>query len=76
MIPDDRILTFWPLTILIGPEGGRGLAEYEAELLILRGELRGKIVLDLGCGCTEKFAREIHQAGINCQVISVSPDYI
>ena len=55
------------------PEGGRGLAEYEATLNFNRDELRNKTVLDLGAGPKLKLYNELKDIG--ARVISMSPDF-
>ncbi len=55
-------------------ESGQDLATYEKELGFDRKELQGLTVLDLGSGATEKFSRELKQAGVEADVISLNPD--
>lgn len=67
---------FWPQgqdTITASHADG-GLEEYESELGFSREQLKGKTILDLGSGTTDKFARELHEAGIDARVISLSSD--
>ena len=52
----------------------RGLEDYESYLGLKREDLDGKDVLDLGSGETEKFSRELKEAGINANVIPLNPD--
>jgi SAM-dependent methyltransferase len=52
-----------------------GLLEYEEDLGLNHEDLEGKTILDLGAGTTEKFARDIKEAGIKAKVYSLSPDY-
>lgn len=56
-------------------ESGQDLKSYEETLGFNRKELQGLTVLDLGSGATEKFSRELKQAGIEVNVISLNPDY-
>ena|SRR3989338_2606981 len=57
------------------PEGGRDLSIYEKTLNFDRHELDGKMILDLGAGPEVKFTRELKMAGINAEVMSLSPDF-
>lgn len=52
-----------------------GLDSYERELGFNRNNLEGKRVLDLGAGQTDRLARDLKEAGINAEVVSVSPDF-
>jgi len=58
------------------PPEGRDLSTYERELLFDKRELEGKVVLDLGAGLEAKFAKQLKEAGIKAEVISLSPDFI
>jgi SAM-dependent methyltransferase len=62
-------------SIEYGPEGGRGLDEYENDLLFDRRELENKVVLDLGAGPELKLAKGLKESGINARVISLSPNF-
>jgi len=53
----------------------RGLELYEIYLGFKKEELEGKDVLDLGSGETEKFERELKEAGVSANVIPLNPDY-
>ncbi|MEK9181065.1 MAG: class I SAM-dependent methyltransferase [Patescibacteria group bacterium] len=53
----------------------RGLDSYEAYLGFVREQLEGKDVLDLGSGETELFSRELKDAGVTANVVSLNPDY-
>ena len=53
----------------------RGLETYQDYLGIKKEDLRGKDILDLGSGETERFSRELKAAGIDANVICVNPDY-
>lgn len=53
--------------------GENGLKSYEDYLGFNGDDLNGKTVLDVGSGLTERFSREIKEAGINANVISLSP---
>jgi SAM-dependent methyltransferase len=55
--------------------GGRDLVEYEKQLMFNRNELKKKSVLDLGSGPEVKLAKELFDAGITTEVVSVSPDF-
>lgn len=55
------------------PEGGRGLAEYEATLNFSLDELRNKTILNLGAGPKLKLYSELKDIG--ARVISMSPDF-
>ena len=59
----------------IMPPGGRGLADYERIMMFNREELRGKRVLDLGCGPEVKFARELTEASVDAKIVSLSADF-
>lgn len=54
----------------------RNLEDYEGYLGFKREALEGETILDLGSGETERFSRELNNAGINANVISLNPDYI
>lgn len=64
---------FWPKgqSVSIREES---LAAYERALGFSREQLIGKTVLDLGSGATNRFARELEQAGIDVDVVSLNPD--
>ena len=57
-------------------EGGRTIEDYEEMLMFNREEVRGKKVLDLGCGHKVRLAKSLNEEGITDQVISLSPDFI
>ena len=57
-------------------EGGRTIEDYEKMLMFTREEVRGKKVLDLGCGHKVRLAKSLKEEGITDQVISLSPDFI
>src|SRR3989344_6208767 len=59
----------------VQPEGGRGLSRYEEFFGFKKEELQGKKVLDLGAGPEAKFEKELKEAGINAEVVSLSPDF-
>jgi ubiquinone/menaquinone biosynthesis C-methylase UbiE len=65
----------WKGSIEKGPEKGRGIDDYERFLAFKRNSLEGKVVLDLGAGPEARFARDMKEAGIKADVISMSPDY-
>lgn len=73
---DDRERYFWPFgqDTITASHADAGLEEYEHEFCFSREELKGKTILDLGSGTTDKFAREVKQAGIDAKVVSLSPD--
>lgn len=74
----SEAIYFWPQgqdTITASQADG-GLKEYEHELGFFREQLKGKTILDLGSGTTDKFARELNEAGIDAKVISLSPDLL
>lgn len=52
-----------------------GLKRYEDYLDLSRANLQGKTILDLGVGRTDRFARELKEAGIDANVIGLSPDF-
>ena len=52
-----------------------GLAGYEHGLGFKREDLRGKDVLDLGADNGDSLARDLHEAGIEVNVVSLSPDF-
>lgn len=60
---------------LMQPKGGRDLSTYEKHLLFDRKELQGKTILDLGTGPEAKFAKQLKEAGIKAEVVSLSPDF-
>jgi ubiquinone/menaquinone biosynthesis C-methylase UbiE len=53
----------------------RNLERYEILSGVKREELRGKTVLDLGSSQEQLFDKELKASGIECKVISLSPDY-
>jgi SAM-dependent methyltransferase len=53
----------------------RGVKVYEDELRFQVNELEGQRVLNLGAGETLKFEREVREAAVRCDIVSVSPDY-
>ncbi|OGK21027.1 hypothetical protein A3C23_02335 [Candidatus Roizmanbacteria bacterium RIFCSPHIGHO2_02_FULL_37_13b] len=53
----------------------RNLEMYEGFLGFNREDLRDKTILDLGSGETERFSRELKDAGIKTTVICLNPDY-
>lgn len=55
--------------------GGEDLQSYEKIFDFNRNELEGMVVLDLGAGLENKFANGLKEAGIDADIISVSPDY-
>lgn len=56
------------------PTTDRGLEVYLKELGLSGEMLEGKTILDVGSG-TRKFAKEVKDAGINADVISLDPAY-
>lgn len=48
--------------------------EYLTNLGLEAEDLRGKTILDLGIGQTNRFTREIEKAGIKCTIFGLSPD--
>lgn len=50
------------------------LKVYEVDLGFSREQLAGKTVLDLGTGTTDRLARELKEADIDTNVVSLSPD--
>ena len=63
-------------TIEKGPDGGRSLEDYEKTLHFKRKELKGETVLDLGTGPVARFSRELSMAGVDANVVSLSPDFL
>lgn len=57
------------------PPGGRDLDSYENDLMFDRNELVGKRVLDLGAGAEVRFATGLRAAGIDTEVVELSPDF-
>jgi ubiquinone/menaquinone biosynthesis C-methylase UbiE len=55
--------------------GGRDLADYKGFLGFSETELEGKTVLDLGSGSKEKLSRQLKEAGVVANVVSLNPDY-
>ncbi len=51
-----------------------GLEFYLEEFGLTGQELEGKVIVDLGIGRTNRFARDIRTRGINATVIGISPD--
>jgi SAM-dependent methyltransferase len=73
----EPVQPFRPDTIVheMQPKGGRSLGMYESHLFFNRRELAGKKILDLGAGPEVKFAKGLHDAGIEADVTSLSPDF-
>ncbi len=55
--------------------GGRDLADYKEFLGFTENELAGKTILDLGSGSKEKLSRQLKEAGVVANVVSLNPDY-
>jgi len=55
--------------------GGRDLADYKEFLGFDERHLAGKTVLDLGSGSQEKLTKDLKEAGVEANVISLNPDY-
>jgi ubiquinone/menaquinone biosynthesis C-methylase UbiE len=74
----DRIINDWVLdtTQAMRKPGGRDLADYKEFLNFDEKELNGKTVLDLGSGSQEKLTRNLKEAGVEAEVVSLNPDYI
>lgn len=53
----------------------RGVKTYEKELNFDVKDLEGEKVLNLGSGSTLLFEREVREAKVPCDIVSVSPDY-
>jgi ubiquinone/menaquinone biosynthesis C-methylase UbiE len=55
--------------------GGRDLADYKEFLGFDERHLAGKTVLDLGSGSQEKLTKDLKEAGVEANVVSLNPDY-
>lgn len=53
----------------------RNLNLYEKITGVSRNELVGKRILDLGASRENLFAKELKEAGIECEVLALSPDF-
>ncbi len=56
-------------------EADRGIELYEKLLNFNIHDLDGKTILNLGCGSTLRFEREVIESGINVEIYSISPDF-
>jgi ubiquinone/menaquinone biosynthesis C-methylase UbiE len=55
--------------------GGRDLADDKEFLGFDERHLAGKTVLDLGSGSQEKLTKDLKEAGVEANVVSLNPDY-
>jgi ubiquinone/menaquinone biosynthesis C-methylase UbiE len=53
----------------------RGLSDYESILDFDKNDFKGKTVLDLGSGQTERFSRELKDFDNDTEIVSLNPDY-
>lgn len=53
----------------------RGLEAYEGYLGFSREELKGKTILEIGSGETERFSRQLKEVNIDAKVVALNPDY-
>ncbi|MBV9159448.1 MAG: class I SAM-dependent methyltransferase [Candidatus Kaiserbacteria bacterium] len=58
-----------------GPEGGRYIDQYEAELDRDFKDFEGKRILEIGAGPELRFANNLVQQGIHAEVVSLSPAF-
>ena len=75
--PQKQVSNSWVLdtTQAMRKPGGRDLTDYKEFLGFNEKELEGKTVLDLGSGSQEKLTRDLREAGIKANVVSLNPDY-